>query len=115
MNFSNKSLSMNVFHLRGMTFIPENKKPDINRESDIKTYSRGETVWMKLAMLPWRRGAVVIASASGTRRPEFKSRQGIRLLGKHSSAVVCKMTYYVHCLCAGHKNVKKILSYVNDS
>jgi hypothetical protein len=33
-----------------------------------------------------------IASASGTRRPGFKSRQGLRFLGKHSSAVVFKMT-----------------------
>jgi hypothetical protein len=35
--------------------------------------------------MPWRRGAVDIAPASGTRRPGFKSRQGIRFLGKHSS------------------------------
>jgi hypothetical protein len=41
---------------------------------------------------PWRRGKVDIASASGTRRPGFESRQGIRFLGKHSSAVVYKMT-----------------------
>jgi hypothetical protein len=40
---------------------------------------------------PWRRGAVDIASASGTRRPGFESRQGIRFLGKHSSNM--------HCLC----------------
>jgi hypothetical protein len=40
--------------------------------------------------LPWRRGAVNIASASGTRRPGFESHQGIRFLGKHSSAVVYK-------------------------
>jgi hypothetical protein len=37
-----------------------------------------------------RRGAVDIASASGKRRPGFESRQGIRFLGKHSSAVVYK-------------------------
>jgi hypothetical protein len=36
--------------------------------------------------------AVDIASASGARRPGFKSRQGIMVLGKHSSAVVYKMT-----------------------
>jgi hypothetical protein len=42
--------------------------------------------------LPWRRGAVDIASTSGMRRPEFESHQGIRFLGKHSSAVVYKMT-----------------------
>jgi hypothetical protein len=35
-----------------------------------------------------RPGAVDIASASGTRRPEFESREGIRFLGNHSSAVV---------------------------
>jgi hypothetical protein len=28
--------------------------------------------------LPWRRGAVDIASASGTRRPGYESRKGIR-------------------------------------
>jgi hypothetical protein len=44
MNRSNNSLSMNVFQLRGMTFIPDKKKPDTNRESDDKTYSKGETV-----------------------------------------------------------------------
>jgi hypothetical protein len=37
---------------------------------------------------------VDIPSSSGTRRPGFKSRQGIRFLGKHSSAVVYKMTIY---------------------
>jgi hypothetical protein len=36
----------------------------------------------KLFLLPWRRGAVDIASASGTRRPGFESRQGIRLFRK---------------------------------
>jgi hypothetical protein len=41
---------------------------------------------------PRRRGEVDIASASGTRRPGFESRQGIKFLGKHSSAVVYKMT-----------------------
>jgi hypothetical protein len=40
----------------------------------------------------WRRGAVGIASASGTRRHGFESCQGIRFLGKHSSAIVYKMT-----------------------
>jgi hypothetical protein len=39
-----------------------------------------------------RRGAVDIASASGTRRPGLESRQGIRFLWKHSIAVVYKMT-----------------------
>jgi hypothetical protein len=33
-----------------------------------------------------------IASASRTRRPGFESGQGIRFLGKHSNAVVYKMT-----------------------
>jgi hypothetical protein len=27
-----------------MAFIPDNVKPDMDRESDAKTYSRGETV-----------------------------------------------------------------------
>jgi hypothetical protein len=39
----------------------------------------------------WR-GAVDIASASGTRRPGFESHKGVRFLGKHSSVVVFKMT-----------------------
>jgi hypothetical protein len=37
-------------------------------------------------------GAVDIASGSGTRRPGFEYCQGISFLGKHSSAVVYKMT-----------------------
>jgi hypothetical protein len=41
---------------------------------------------------PWHGGVVDIASASGTGRPGFESLQGIRFLGKHSSAVVYKMT-----------------------
>jgi hypothetical protein len=44
MNCSNKSLSTNVFQVRGIAFIPDNVKIDIDRESDAKTYSRGETV-----------------------------------------------------------------------
>jgi hypothetical protein len=44
MNCLNKSLSMNVFQVRGMAFIPDNEKPDIDRESETKTYSQGETV-----------------------------------------------------------------------
>jgi hypothetical protein len=46
---------------------------------------------LKIA-LPWWRGAVDIIVASGTRRPGFESRQRIRFLGKHSIAVVYKMT-----------------------
>jgi hypothetical protein len=46
----------------------------------------------KKKYLPWRRGAVDIESATGTRRPGFKSHQGIRFLGKNSSAVVLKKT-----------------------
>jgi hypothetical protein len=64
---------------------------------------------------PWRRGAVDIATASGTRRPGFESRQGIRFLGKHSSAVVYKITYIICIVCVlkrrnkgiGHKNIFK--------
>jgi hypothetical protein len=44
MNRLNKSLSINVFQLRGMAFLPNNAKPDIHEESDAKTYSHGETV-----------------------------------------------------------------------
>jgi hypothetical protein len=48
--------------------------------------------------LPWRRrGAEDIASASRTRRPGFESRQGMRFLGKHSSAVV--YTYLNDLIC----------------
>jgi hypothetical protein len=36
----NKSLSMNVFGMRGMAFIPDKLEPDIDRESDAKTYTR---------------------------------------------------------------------------
>jgi hypothetical protein len=45
MNLLNESLSMyDVFQMRGIAFIPDNVIPDIDRESDAKTYSRGETV-----------------------------------------------------------------------
>jgi uncharacterized protein (DUF486 family) len=44
MNVSNNSLSMNVFQMWGIAFIPDKVKPDIDRESDTKTYSWGETV-----------------------------------------------------------------------
>jgi hypothetical protein len=44
MNLSNKSLSMNAFQMQGITLIPDDVKPDIDRESDAKAYSRGETV-----------------------------------------------------------------------
>jgi hypothetical protein len=52
----------------------------------------------KMFSLPlWRRGAVDIESASETRRPVFVSRQGIRFLGKHSSAVYKLL--YMNCWC----------------
>jgi hypothetical protein len=38
-------------------------------------------VIITLPLAPWQRGAVDIASASGTRRPGFESRQGIRFWG----------------------------------
>jgi hypothetical protein len=53
--------------------------------------------------LPRRRGAVDIASASGTRRPGFESRHGIRVLGKHSSVVMYKMTWYALFVCCKEK------------
>jgi hypothetical protein len=34
----NESLSMSVFQKRGIAFIPDNMKPDIDGESDAKTY-----------------------------------------------------------------------------
>jgi hypothetical protein len=36
MNRLNKSLSMNVFHMRGKAFIPNSENADIGRESDAK-------------------------------------------------------------------------------
>jgi hypothetical protein len=36
----NESRSMNVFRMRVMTFTPDKSKPDIDRESDTKTYTR---------------------------------------------------------------------------
>jgi hypothetical protein len=38
MNCSNKSISINVFQLRGVAFIPDNENADIGRESDAKTH-----------------------------------------------------------------------------
>jgi hypothetical protein len=39
MNLLNESLSMNVFRMRGMAFIPDKTEPDIDRESDASTYT----------------------------------------------------------------------------
>jgi hypothetical protein len=65
---------------------------------------------MYVKIMPWRRGAVDNTSPSGTGRPGFESRQGIRFLRKHSSAVMYKMP----CLRVarrnkgiGHKNILK--------
>jgi hypothetical protein len=35
---------MNVFRVRGMAFIPDKEKPDIDREINAKTSSRGDSV-----------------------------------------------------------------------
>jgi hypothetical protein len=35
----NESLSMNVFRMRGMAFIPDKTEPDTDRESDALTYT----------------------------------------------------------------------------
>jgi hypothetical protein len=51
---------------------------------------------------------VDIASASGTRRPGFESRQGIRFLGKHTSAVVFKMTYVICIVCVLKGEIKAL-------
>jgi hypothetical protein len=39
MNWLNKSLSMNVFQVQGMAFIPDKVEPNIDRESDASTYA----------------------------------------------------------------------------
>jgi hypothetical protein len=39
MNLLNKSLSMNLFRMPGMAFIPDKTEPDIDRESDALTYT----------------------------------------------------------------------------
>jgi hypothetical protein len=45
MNLLNASISMNVFQMQGMAVIPYNVIPDIDRESDAKTYTHeGGTV-----------------------------------------------------------------------
>jgi hypothetical protein len=36
MNHLNKSLSINVFHMQGMAFIPISENADTSRESDAK-------------------------------------------------------------------------------
>jgi hypothetical protein len=42
-----KKISLNdVFKVWGMAFIPDNKKPDINGESDTNICSRDETVYI---------------------------------------------------------------------
>jgi hypothetical protein len=76
----------------------------------------GERKNKKKFFFPWQRGAVDIAFASGTRRPVFESRQGIRFLGKHSSAVVYNWLN-MNCLCVEKREIKalvtlkKIVSY----
>jgi hypothetical protein len=52
---------------------------------------------------------VDIAYASGTRRPGFKSRQVPKVLGKHSCAVVHKMTQYALFVCREIKALAIIL------
>jgi hypothetical protein len=54
---------------------------------------------IRILLEPWRRGAVDIASALGTRIPRFESRQSIRFFREHSSAVVYKMTQYALFVC----------------
>jgi hypothetical protein len=39
MNLLNESLSMNIFQMWGMTFIPDNIKPGTDGESYAETYS----------------------------------------------------------------------------
>jgi hypothetical protein len=39
MNLLNESLSMNVFWMQGMAFIPDKTEPEIDRESDASTYT----------------------------------------------------------------------------
>jgi hypothetical protein len=65
---------------------------DEDKKFSIFFKSQKNGIGHESATLPCRRGAVDIAPASGTRRPGFESRQGIRFLGKHSSAVVFKKT-----------------------
>jgi hypothetical protein len=62
------------------------------------------------AALPWWRGAVDIASSSGTRRPGFESRQG-KVFGKHSSAVEYKYLN-MHCLCIEKREIKALAKNV---
>jgi hypothetical protein len=62
--------------------------------------------------MPWRRGTVDIASASRTRRPGFESRHGIRFLGKHSGAVVYKMTYVICIVCVLKGEIKALASKI---
>jgi hypothetical protein len=40
MNLLNEYLSMNIFQMWGMAFIPDKTEPDIDRESDASTYTR---------------------------------------------------------------------------
>jgi hypothetical protein len=44
MNLQNESLSMNVFQMRGIAFIPDNAKPGMDREIDAKASSHSETI-----------------------------------------------------------------------
>jgi hypothetical protein len=39
MNLLNETLSMNVFRMRDMAFIPDKTEPDIDGESDALTYT----------------------------------------------------------------------------
>jgi hypothetical protein len=41
-------------------------------------------VFKKLALLPWRRGVVVIVSSNRTEDRGFKSRQGFKVVGLYT-------------------------------
>jgi hypothetical protein len=58
---------------------------------------RNRVLFLKPGIMPWRRGAMDIECASGTRRPRFESRQGIRFLGNIAML-------NMHCLCVESRN-----------
>jgi hypothetical protein len=84
---------MKIYHLATLSITSRDMNPYFGRENDFSPErNKVKHGSERLNDMPWRRGAVDIASASGTRRPGFKSRQGMRFLEKHSSAVVYEMT-----------------------
>jgi hypothetical protein len=86
---SQKMKASKIFQTKSInldTYVSRKEKTSLRRAEKFRVISRASVTPNYSA----RRSGH--ASASGTRRPGFESRQGVRFLGKHSRAVEHKMT-----------------------